>query len=111
MSPPELIAIISFEMNAQKPLENGDPKGISASDGAKGHQFDANLTSQVIGATGPKAHPRLASILPNLTKHLHDFMRESEITSQELMAAFDLVGKIYSSAYVEMVGELTFLSS
>ncbi|KAJ9614359.1 hypothetical protein H2200_002495 [Cladophialophora chaetospira] len=78
-------------MDAQRSVRNGETNGISATAGPEGHHFDANLTSQVIGATGPKANPRLASILPNLTRHLHDFMRESEITSQELMAAFDLL--------------------
>ena len=91
LSPLKPIATIVFDMVAQQPLQKGAPNGVSAADVANGHHFDANLTSQVIGATGPKANPRLAAILPNLTKHLHDFMRESEITSQELMAAFDLV--------------------
>lgn len=81
---------MTSQMNAQQPLQNGEHD--SATDGSNVHRFDTDLTSQVIGATGPKAHARLASIFPNLTKHLHDFMRESKITNQELMAAFDLVG-------------------
>ena len=81
---------MSAQTNPQQQLRNGEHN--TATNGANTARFDANLTGQVIAATGPKAHARLASILPNLTKHLHDFMRESEITSQELMAAFDLVG-------------------
>jgi hypothetical protein len=83
---------MSTKPNGQQPLKNEEQNGVIV--GAKAPGFDTNLTSQVIGATGPKANPRLASILPNLTRHLHDFMRESAITSEELMAAFDLVGFI-----------------
>lgn len=81
---------MSTETNVQQTLVNGGQHGGSA-DGTSGRQFDTSLTAQVIAATGPKAHPRLAALLPSLTKHLHDFMRESEVTNQELMAAFDLV--------------------
>jgi catechol 1,2-dioxygenase len=83
-------------MNAQPTLKDGEHNGVTG--GAIAPRFDTSLTSQVIGATGPKAHPRLASIIPNLTRHLHDFMRESEITSRELMAAFDLVGSAQGHA-------------
>ena len=87
---------MSTQTIALQPLKNGESDRVSVTNGTKGHQFDTNLTSQVINATGPKAHPRLASIIPNLTQHLHDFMRESEITNQELMAAFDVVSRICS---------------
>ena len=83
---------MSTQPNGQQPLKNGEQKGVTG--GVKAPGFDTNLTSQVIGATGPKANPRLASILPNLIRHLHDFMRESAITSEELMSTFDLVGSI-----------------
>jgi catechol 1,2-dioxygenase len=83
---------MSTQPNSQQPLKNGEQNDVTV--GAKATGFDANLTSQVIGATGPKANPRLALILPNLIRHLHDFMRESAITSEELMSAFDLVGSI-----------------
>ena len=67
------------------------PKNGETRIGPDEEGFEGGLTSQVIGATGPKAHPRLASILPSLVKHVHAFMRECEITNHELMAAFNLV--------------------
>ena len=83
---------MSTQLNGDQPLKDGEQNGVTG--GMKAPGFDTNLTSQVIGATGPKANPRLASVLPNLIRHLHDFMRESAITSEELMSAFDLVGSI-----------------
>ena len=78
---------MSTQMNTQ---ENGEIKKVTGE--ANAHRLDTDLSSQVIGASGPNAHPRLAAIIPNLIHHLHAFMRESEITSHELMSAFDLVG-------------------
>ena len=72
-------------------LVNGVANGRSIAKASEKQAIDASLADQVIAATGPRAHARLASILPSLVKHLHAFMRESEITNQELMAAFDLV--------------------
>lgn len=73
------------------PSVNGEVDSGSIANASETQAIDANLADQVVAATGPKAHARLASILPSLVKHLHAFMRESEITNQELMAAFDLV--------------------
>lgn len=50
-----------------------------------------SLTDQVIAATGPKAHPRLAQIMPSLVRHLHEFAREVNLTVPEWMAAVDMV--------------------
>ena len=88
-----LFAIMNTQMNT---LQNGELKNITGR--ANADRLDTDLSCQVIGATGPNAHPRLASIIPNLIKHLHAFMRESEITSHELMSAFDLVGSTQGHA-------------
>jgi hypothetical protein len=85
-----LFTTMSTQTNATQPLKNGDHGTVTGV--AIGNQLDEDVTNQVIAATGPKAHARLASIIPSLTRHLHAFMRESQITSTELMAAFDLVG-------------------
>jgi Catechol dioxygenase N terminus len=77
------------QLEAQHPLKNSGY--TNNANGDRTPSFDLNLTNQVIGAMGPNANPRLASIFPNLIKHLHAFVRESEVTSLELMAAFDLV--------------------
>lgn len=50
-----------------------------------------SLIDQVIAATGPKAHPRLAQIMPSLVRHLHEFAREVNLTVPEWMAAVDMV--------------------
>ena len=55
------------------------------------HQYDSSFTDKVIAATGPKADARLAEIMPNLIRHLHDFARESNITVAEWRAGVDFV--------------------
>jgi len=59
---------------------------------ADAHRFDYGLTAAVINATGPGVNLRLRSVIANLTRHLHAFCRESEITRDEFMAAIDMVG-------------------
>lgn len=54
-------------------------------------QYDTKFTDMVIAATGPKAHPRLAQIMPSLLRHLHDFARETNITVSEWTAAIEFV--------------------
>jgi catechol 1,2-dioxygenase len=53
--------------------------------------FDPGFTDMVIAATGPKAHPRLAEVMPSLLRHLHDFAREVKLTVAEWSAAVDMV--------------------
>lgn len=48
-------------------------------------KYDPNFTRNVINATGPKAHPRLAQLVASLTQHLHDFARENDLTVAEWM--------------------------
>lgn len=52
---------------------------------------DTSFTDRVIAATGPKAHARLAEIMPSLIRHLHDFAREVDLTVSEWSAAVDFV--------------------
>ena len=54
-------------------------------------RFDPHFTDNVINATGPKASPRLRKVMGSLTRHLHDFCRENEITIDEYMAAIEMV--------------------
>jgi len=54
-------------------------------------RFDPHFTQNVINATGPKASPRIKTVMGSLIRHLHDFCRENEITIDEWMAAVDLV--------------------
>lgn len=54
-------------------------------------QFDPAFTASVIAATGPKANPRLATIMPSLLRHLHEFAREVNLTVSEWTAGVELV--------------------
>ena len=70
--------------------------GANGSNGTNGSsastsRFDPHFTDAVINATGPKANPRLCKVMASLTRHLHDFCRENEITIDEYMAGIDLV--------------------
>ena len=84
---------------------NGDANGSST----KTSRFDPNFTDAVIAATGPKANPRLAKVMASLTRHLHDFCRENEITVDEFMAAIDLVRG--SSSFIHDVAITTQISN
>lgn len=70
-----------------------DTKPIMASTGSKtpAHKYDPNFTRNVINAIGPKATPRMRSVMSSLIQHLHDFARENEITVEEWMAGVTLV--------------------
>ena len=72
---------------------NGNNKSNTANgtDSTKVSRFDPHFTDAVIAATGPKANPRLAQVMPSLIRHLHDFARENEITIDEWTAAVEMV--------------------
>lgn len=65
--------------------------GAAGTDSTKTSRFNPNFTDAVIAATGPKANPRLAQVMPSLLRHLHDFARENEITVDEWTAAVEMV--------------------
>ncbi|KAM0334187.1 hypothetical protein ACHAQA_001207 [Verticillium albo-atrum] len=58
-----------------------------------GPAFDPEFTARVIAATGRRANPRLAEIMPALIRHLHDFAREVELTADEWMAGIQLLNE------------------
>ncbi|KAK7908320.1 hypothetical protein PG985_015623 [Apiospora marii] len=55
--------------------------------------YDSEFTDMVIAATGPKANPRLAQIMPSLVRHLHDFAREVDLTVAEWTAGVDMINQ------------------
>lgn len=63
----------------------------SSSSSSKKPEYDSEFTDQVVAATGPKANPRLAQIMPSLVRHLHDFAREVDLTVAEWTAGVDMV--------------------
>ena len=72
---------------------NGATNGVE--DAPSTDRFDPKFTDSVINATGPKANPRMKKVLASLTRHLHDFCRENEITIDEYMAGIDMVERLF----------------
>lgn len=70
--------------------------GISGGESAtkpQTHRFDPSFTQSVIDATGPKASPRMRKVMASLTRHVHDFARENEITVDEWMAGVEMINE------------------
>jgi len=53
--------------------------------------YDPTFTEAVISATGPKANPRLREVITALIRHVHDFAREVNLTTDEYMAGVALM--------------------
>ena len=79
-------ATLNLKMGITFP-EDQAPEGVQPTTAKDGQ----SLIDQVIAATGPKAHPRLAQIMPSLVRHLHEFAREVNLTVPEWMAAVNIV--------------------
>jgi catechol 1,2-dioxygenase len=54
-------------------------------------QYDPNFTNDVINATGPNCSPRLREVMTALIRHVHDFAREVNLTTDEYMAGVSLL--------------------
>lgn len=61
------------------------------------HDFNPDFTQSVIDATGPKAHRRVRQLTAGLVRHLHDFVRENEVTVEEFMMGIDIVCSLSST--------------
>jgi Catechol dioxygenase N terminus len=57
----------------------------------KASLFDPKYTQRVIDTIGPRANPRLREIMVSLIRHMHDFVRETELTLEELLAGLEVV--------------------
>ena len=51
------------------------------------HDGDTRLTEQVVASFGGTPNPRLRVLMQSLVRHLHAFVRETELTEAEWMAA------------------------
>ncbi|MBN3832076.1 intradiol ring-cleavage dioxygenase [Burkholderia sp. Ac-20344] len=51
------------------------------------HDGDARLTGQVVASFDGTPNPRLRALMQSLVRHLHAFVRETELTEAEWMAA------------------------
>jgi hypothetical protein len=61
-------------------------------------KFNPHFTSNVIKSIGPGASPRTREIFTSLLKHVHDFTREVELTTEEWTMGMNFlneVGHIY----------------
>lgn len=61
-------------------------------------QGDSNVlgpafTQNVIDAMGPNTPPRLREVMASLIKHVHDFAREVQLTTDEWMAGVQLINQ------------------
>ncbi|OLN95263.1 Catechol 1,2-dioxygenase 4 [Colletotrichum chlorophyti] len=50
-----------------------------------------DFTKQVIASMGKETNPRLRQILASLIQHIHDFAREVDLTTDEWMAAVNMI--------------------
>lgn len=57
-------------------------------------RFDPNFTKHVIDTIGPKTDDRTRFVLGSLIRHLHDFAREVELTTEEWMTGVHFVNSI-----------------
>lgn len=63
-------------------------------------KFDPNFTDNVVNAIGPKTSDRARFVLSSLIRHVHDFAREVELTTDEWMTGvqfLNAVGQISDS--------------
>jgi len=60
------------------------------SDGGK-VQYDPELTDRVMAATRPEAEGRLREVMAVLVRHVHDFAREVNLTTDGFMAGIELL--------------------
>ncbi|MCJ1479315.1 hypothetical protein MMC13_008000 [Lambiella insularis] len=57
-------------------------------------RFDPKFTQNVINAIGPKTTPRNREVLSALIRHIHDFTREVELTTEEWMLGVNFINSI-----------------
>jgi hypothetical protein len=58
------------------------------------HRFDPNFTDAVINAIGPNVPERTRLVMSKLITHLHDFIREVELTNEEWFEGVRFVNSI-----------------
>ena len=64
-------------------------------------KFDPKFTENVINAIGPACPPRARFVLSAMLKHIHDFAREVELTTEEWMAGVEFMnqcGKLWAES-------------
>lgn len=77
-----------------KPPAQGAAQHDANAATTKESRFDPNFTQHVIDTIGSNVDDRTRFVLGNLTKHLHDFCRETELTIDEWMTGVHFVNSI-----------------
>ncbi|KAJ4413517.1 hypothetical protein N0V82_008504 [Gnomoniopsis sp. IMI 355080] len=72
--------------NGTKEATNGHTNGAS--------KFDPNFTQNVINLMSPETKPRHREILSSLIRHMHDHIREVELTQEEWIIGVNYVNAI-----------------
>lgn len=57
-------------------------------------RFNPNFTNHVLSTTGPNISERNKIVLSSLIRHLHDFIREVELTPDEWMTGVNFINTI-----------------
>jgi catechol 1,2-dioxygenase len=73
---------------------NGVPQPVSNGMTNGSTKFDPDFTRHVIENIGPACPDRPRFVLSSLIKHLHDFVRETELTPDEWMTGVKFINSI-----------------
>lgn len=74
-------------------MSSGRRGSTQENDTHKLSRLDPNFTQNCINAIGPDANPRAREIAASLFRHLHDWAREIELSTDEWMAGQDLLNR------------------
>lgn len=55
------------------------------------HTLGDEFTQEVIDAMGPKTDPRLRVVMSSFIKHIHDFARDVQLTTDEWMMGVQII--------------------
>ena len=57
-------------------------------------RFDPNFTQHVVDTIGPRTSPRTREVLSALIRHVHDFAREVELSTEEWMMGVQFINAV-----------------
>lgn len=55
------------------------------------HTLGDAFTQEVINSMGPKTDPRLREVMSSFIKHIHDFARDVQLTTDEWMMGVQII--------------------